>query len=247
MLTFFVRIITAPLTYSSYLSGAKMKVLRPELDALKAKFPEQQTYAMEQMKLFREAGVNPLGGCIPVLVQLPVFVALYSFFNSNIAVRGHSFLWASDLSLYDSIVHFSFNIPFLGDHISLFTILAVAGQFVLSIYNLSMTPQSNDPSMAMMKYMPYIFPFFMFFIFNSLPSALTWYYTVSNLTIIIQQIIIQRFIIDHNKILARLNEKRKQPKKKSKWQERMEQIQESQKKMQELKNKAPLRPPNRGK
>lgn len=235
LLTFFVRIITTPLTYRSYLSGAKMKALRPELDALKIKYPDQQAYAMEQMKVFRETGVNMLGGCIPALVQLPVFVALYSFFNSNIAVRGHSFLWASDLSLYDSIIRFPFTIPLLGNHLSLFTILAVAGQFFLSVYNMSMTPQTADN--PAMKYMPYIFPFMMLFFFNNLPSALTWYYTVSNLTIVIQQVIIQRFIIDHDKILAQLNEKRKQPKKKSKWQERMEQIQESQKKIQELKNK----------
>jgi len=239
LLTIFIRLFTSPLTYTSYLSGAKMKVMRPELDALKAKFgADQQGYAMEQMKLFREAGVNPLGGCIPALVQLPIFVALYSFFNSNIAVRGHSFLWATDLSLYDSIVHFPFTIPGFGDHLSLFTLLAIAGQFVLSIYNMSMTPTQDNPAM---KYMPYIFPFMMLFVFNSLPSALTWYYTVSNTLTILQQFVIQKFIIDHDKILAKIDQKRKQPKKKSKWAERYEQVMESQKKVQDLKGKTPPR------
>jgi len=235
LLTIFIRLITSPLTYTSYLSGAKMKVMRPELDVLKAKFgADQQGYAMEQMKLFREAGVNPLGGCIPALVQLPIFVALYSFFNSNIAVRGQSFLWASDLSLYDSIWHFPFSIPGFGDHISLFTLLAIAGQFVLSIYNMAMTPTQDNPAM---KYMPYIFPFMMLFVFNSLPSALTWYYTVSNTLTILQQFVIQKYIIDHDKILAKIDEKRKQPKKKSKWAERYEQVMESQKKIQDMKGK----------
>ncbi len=235
LLTIFIRLITSPLTYSSYLSGAKMKVMRPELDTLKAKFgADRQGFAMEQMKLFREAGVYPLGGCIPALVQLPIFVALYSFFNSNIAVRGHAFLWAKDLSVYDSIAHLPFTIPGFGDHISLFTILAIAGQFVLSIYNMSMTPTQDNPAM---KYMPYIFPFMMLFIFNRLPAALTWYYTVSNTLTIIQQFVIQKYIIDHDKILAKIDEKRKQPKKKSKWAERYEQVMESQKKVQDMKNK----------
>ena len=112
LLTLFIRLLTSPLLYKSYLSGAKMKVLRPEMDALKKKHgDDQQTYGMEQMKLFREAGVNPLGGCMPALLQIPIFFALYSFFNSNIALRGESFLWANDLSVYDSILNLPFNIP----------------------------------------------------------------------------------------------------------------------------------------
>lgn len=180
LLTLFIRLVTAPLTYSSYLSGAKMKVLRPELDELKKKFgSDQQGFAMEQMKLFREAGVNPLGGCIPALLQIPIFFALYSFFNSNIALRGQAFLWSQDLSSYDVIAKLPFNIPLgFGDHISLFTITAVVTSFLISIYNMSMTPTQDNP---MLKYMPYIFPFMLLFIFNRLPSALTWYYTVSNL------------------------------------------------------------------
>ena len=235
LLTLFIRLVTAPLTYSSYLSGAKMKALRPELDTLKKKFgDDQQGFAMEQMKLFREAGVNPLGGCIPALLQIPIFFALYSFFNSNIALRGQAFLWSKDLSSYDSIANLPFSIPAFGNHVSLFTLTAVLTSFLISIYNMSMTPTQDNPAL---KYMPYIFPFMLLFIFNSLPSALTWYYTVSNVITLLLQFIIQNYIIDHDKILAKIEVKRKAPKTKSKWQERYEQMMESQKKVQELKNK----------
>lgn len=235
LLTLFIRLVTAPLTYSSYLSGAKMKALRPELDVLKKKFgSDQQGFAMEQMKMFREAGVNPLGGCIPALLQIPIFFALYSFFNSSIALRGQAFLWSQDLSSYDSIATLPFSIPAFGDHISLFTLTAVITSFLISIYNMSMTPTQDNP---MLKYMPYIFPFMLLFIFNRLPSALTWYYTVSNIVTLGLQFVIQNYIINHDKILAKIEEKRKAPKKKSKWQGRYEQMVESQKKLQELKNK----------
>jgi len=238
LLTIFIRLVTSPLTYSSYLSGAKMKVLKPELDALKKKFgSNQQGFAMEQMKLYREAGVNPLGGCIPALLQIPIFFALYSFFNSNIALRGQSFLWSHDLSSYDVIAKLPFSLPFnFGDHISLFTITAVLTSFLISIYNMASTPTQDNPAL---KYMPYIFPFLMLFFFNGLPSALTWYYTVSNTITLILQLIIQKYIINHDKILAKMDEKRKSPKvkTKSKWQERYEQMMESQKKIQEMKNK----------
>ena len=138
LLTLFIRLVTAPLTYSSYLSGAKMKAMKPELDTLKKKFgDDQQGFAMEQMKLFREAGVNPLGGCIPALLQIPIFFALYSFFNSNIALRGQSFLWSQDLSSYDSIYNLPFTIPLgFGSQISLFTLTAVLTTFISSIYNM---------------------------------------------------------------------------------------------------------------
>ncbi len=235
LLTLFIRLVTAPLTYSSYLSGAKMKVLRPEIDLLKKKFgSDQQGFGMEQMKLFREAGVNPLGGCIPALLQIPIFFALYSFFNSNIALRGQEFLWSKDLSSYDSIAHLPFTIPAFGDHISLFTITAVITSFLISIYNMSMTPTQDNPAL---KYMPYIFPFMLLFIFNKLPSALTWYYTVSNVITLGLQFVIQNYIIDHDKILAKIEVKRKTPKTKSKWQIRYDQMMESQKKVQDLKNK----------
>lgn len=235
LLTIIIRLVIAPLTYSSYLSGAKMKALRPEIDKLKARFgADQQAMSMEQMKLFREAGVNPLGGCVPALFQIPIFFALYSFFNSNISLRGVPFLWAHDLSSYDSIANFSFAIPFYGNHVSLFTITACITSFFISMYSMATTPDSGNP---MMKYMPYIFPFMMLFIFNKLPSALTWYYTVSNVITLVLQFVIQTYIIDHDKIIAQIASNRSQPKKKSKWQERFESMQEAQQKVEDLKKR----------
>jgi YidC/Oxa1 family membrane protein insertase len=235
LLTLFIRLLTSPLVYSSYLSGAKMKALRPEIDILKKKTGgDQQQMGVEQMKLFREAGVNPLGGCIPALLQIPIFFALFSFFNSNVALRGQSFLWAHDLSIYDVVVKLGFTIPAYGDHISLFATLAVITSFLISLYGMSMTPDNSNPAM---KYMPYIMPVMLLLFFNRLPAALTWYYTVSNLITLILQFVIQNYIIDHDKILAKLQANRTKPKTKPKWQERFEQMQEAQKKIQQTKKK----------
>jgi YidC/Oxa1 family membrane protein insertase len=235
LLTIAIRLITSPLVYSSYVSGAKMKALKPELDTLKLKFKDdQQAFSMEQMKLYRAAGVNPLGGCIPALLQIPIFFALYSFFNSNIALRGVSFWWSHDLSAYDAVLTWGFNFPGLGSHLSMFTVLAVATSFLTSLYSMSMTPDQGNPAM---KYMPYIFPVMLLGIFNGLPSSLTWYYTVSNVITLILQFVIQRYIIDHNKILAEISNNRKKPKSKSKWQERLEQMQETQKKVNSMQAK----------
>jgi len=236
LLTIIIRLLTSPLVYSSYLSGAKMKALRPELDQLKEKYKDdQQAYSMEQMKLFRTAGVNPLGGCIPALLQIPIFFALYSFFNAEISLRGQSFWWAEDLSSYDKILTWGFNIPFIGSHLSLFTLLAVVTSLLISLYSMSLTPDQNNP---MLKYMPYIFPIMLLGIFNSLPAALTWYYTVSNVITLVLQYLIQNFIIDHDKILAQIEENKKKPKSKPKWQERLETMQETQKKLDDMKKKS---------
>jgi YidC/Oxa1 family membrane protein insertase len=235
LLTLFIRLLISPLTYKSYLSGAKMKVMRPEIAKLKEKYGnDQQQMSMEQMKLFREAGVNPLGGCIPALFQIPIFFALYSFFNANVDLRGADFLWAKDLSAFDDVIKFGFKIPLLGSHLSVFTLTAVITSLLISIYSMSMTPDQSNP---VLKYMPYIFPVFLLFIFNSLPAALTWYYTVSNIITLILQFVIQNYIINHDKILAKIEENRKKPKSKSKWQERLEQMQEQQKKMKEMQQR----------
>ena len=235
LLTLVIRLLISPLTYSSYLSGAKMKVLRPEIEQLKVKYgQDQQAISMEQMKLFREAGVNPLGGCIPALLQIPIFFALYSFFNSSVDLRGQNFLWADDLSQYDSIFDLPFRIPIYGDHVSLFTITAVITSLLISLYSMSMTPDQGNP---VLKYMPYFFPFILLFVFNPLPSGLTWYYTVSNIITLALQFVIQNYIINHDKILAKMEENRKKPKTKSKWQERFEQMQDQQKKMQDMQQR----------
>jgi YidC/Oxa1 family membrane protein insertase len=208
-----------------------MKALRPELDAMRKRVgDDKQAQGMEQMRLFKEAGVNPLGGCIPALLQIPIFFALYSSFSSNIGLRGQPFLWSHDLSSYDSILHLPFSLPLgFGDHVSLFALLAVTTSFLISLYGMSMTPDQNNPAM---KYMPYIMPVFLLFFFNRLSSALTWYYTVSNLVTLCLQFVIQNYIIDHAKILAQLQANRSKPKAKSKWQERLEQMQEAQKEAQ---------------
>jgi len=241
LLTLFIRLITSPILYKSYLSGAKMKVLKPEVDELRKKFTDprtkefdQQAFSMEQMKLWRSAGVSPLGGCLPALLQIPIFMSLYYFFQSNIDLRGKSFLWAPDLSAFDSILDLSFNIPFYGSHVSLFTLTAVITSLLISVYSMS---QMQDNSNPMMKYMPYIFPVLLLGVFNSLPSALTWYYTVSNIITLLLQLIIQKYIIDHEKIVREIEENKKKPVTKSKFQQRFDEMQESQRKLQELKKK----------
>lgn len=240
LLTLIIRLITSPILYKSYLSGAKMKVLKPDVDALKAKLTDkngqldQQAFSMEQMKLWRSAGVSPLGGCLPALLQIPIFMSLYYFFQANISLRGQSFLWAKDLASYDSILQLPFNIPFYGDHISLFTLTATVTSLLISIYSMSNMQDNTNP---VMKYMPYIFPVLLLGVFNNLPSALTWYYTVSNTITLLLQIVIQKYIINHDKILEQIAEKRKQPVKQSKLQERIQAMQEQQKKLQEMKNK----------
>lgn len=236
LLTIIIRLLISPLTYQSYLSGAKMKLLRPEMDALKEKFKDdKQAFAMEQMKLYRSAGVNPVGGCVPALLQVPIFFALYSFFNSNIALRGHSFLWANDLSTYDSILNLPFNIPLYGAHVSLFTLLATVTSLLISLYGMSNMQDTGNP---MMKYLPFIFPVVLLGVFNRLPSSLTWYYTVSNVITLMIQFVIQTYIIDHEKVLAKLQENKLKPKKKNKWQERIEAMQQQNEKLKQMRQKA---------
>jgi YidC/Oxa1 family membrane protein insertase len=235
LLTLLIRLITSPILYKSYLSGAKMKALKPEIDRLKEKHgDDKQAFSMDQMKLWKQAGVSPLGGCLPALLQIPIFMSLYYFFQSNISLRGQNFLWAKDLAAYDSIATLPFSIPFYGDHVSLFTITATITSLIISIYSMSNMQDNSNP---VMKYMPYIFPVMLLGVFNNLPAALTWYYTVSNTITLILQIIIQKYIINHEKILAQIEENRKKPVKQSKFQERMMAMQENNKKLQEAKKK----------
>ena len=236
LMTIIIRLLISPLTYQSYLSGAKMKLLKPELEVLKTKFKDdKQAFGMEQMKLYKSAGVNPLGGCIPALFQVPIFFALYDFFNSNIALRQQSFWWAKDLSTYDSIYNLPFNIPFYGNHVSLFTITAAITSVLISVYGMSNMQDNSNP---VMKYLPYIFPVFLIGIFNRMPAALTWYYTVSNTITLLIQLVIQKYIIDHDKIMAKLQENKKKPQSQSKWQERVTAMQDSNAKLKTLREKA---------
>ena len=235
LLTIIIRLLISPLSYQSYLSGAKMKLLKPEIEELKAKHgDDKQAFGMDQMKLFKSAGVNPLGGCIPAILQIPIFFALYNFFNSNISLRGESFWWASDLSSYDSIYNLPFSIPFYGDHISLFTILATVTSLLISLYGMANMQDTGNP---MMKYLPFIFPVVLLGVFNRMPAALTWYYTVSNVITLLIQFVIQTYIIDHDKILAKLQENKKRPVTKSKWQDKIDAMQQSNDKIKQLKAK----------
>jgi YidC/Oxa1 family membrane protein insertase len=236
LLTLFIRLLTSPILYKSYLSGAKMKVLKPEIDELKAKYKDdQQAFSMEQMKLWRSAGVSPLGGCLPALLQIPIFMSLYYFFQSNISLRGQSFLWAKDLAAYDSIATLPFSIPFYGDHVSLFTLTATVTSLLISLYSMSNIQDNSNP---VMKYMPYIFPVLLLGVFNNLPAALTWYYTVSNLITLILQFVIQKYIINHDKLKEQIAENRKKPVKTSGWQKKMQEMQEQNKKLQDMRGKA---------
>ncbi|MBS1772500.1 MAG: membrane protein insertase YidC [Bacteroidetes bacterium] len=231
LLTVFIRLILSFFTYKSYLSAAKMRVLKPELDELRAKLgDDQQKFGMEQMKLYRSAGVNPLGGCLPTLFQLPILFAMYYFFPSSIELRQQKFLWASDLSTYDNVISWSGNIPFvtsvLGNHISLFTILFTASSLFLALYNRNMTVQ--DPNNPLMKWMPYVFPFLLFGVFNKMAAALTFYYFCSNMISIAQQFVIQKYIINEKAIHAQIQENKNKPATPSKWAARLEEMQKAQ-------------------
>jgi YidC/Oxa1 family membrane protein insertase len=231
LLTLIIRLCLSFFTYKSHLSSAKMRVLKPELDELKKKYGDnQQQMGMEQMKLYRTAGVNPLGGCFPMLLQMPFLLAVYYFIPTAIQLRQTHFLWAEDLSTYDSILNLGFNIPFYGDHVSLFTLLMTATSLFLAVYNKNMTgaaPGGGDMN-KMMKYMPYVMPFMFLGWFNSMAAGLTLYYTFSNLISIAQQFIIQKFIINEDAIHAKMQEKKNKPASTSKWQQRLEQMQKAQ-------------------
>jgi len=227
ILTFIIRLLMSPLTYKSYVSSAKMKALKPELDELKEQYKDdKQAFGVEQMKLYKTAGVNPLGGCLPALLQMPIFFALFSFFPHAIQLRQKSFAWADDLSSYDSILQLPFSIPMYGDHVSLFTILFAITSILLALY--SMSNATMDQSNPVMKYMPFIMPIMFLGIFNKFAAALTLYYFISNLITLGLQVIIQKFIIDPDKIRAKILAKKSEPAKESKFMKKMKELQEKQ-------------------
>ncbi|MDX6747017.1 membrane protein insertase YidC [Polaribacter sp. PL03] len=243
LMTIVVRLIMSPLVYKSYLSSAKMKVIRPELTALNEKYPGKENAMKRQqetMAIQRKAGVSMMSGCIPALLQMPVFFALFKFFPTNLSLRQESFLWANDLSSYDTIFKLPFKIPFYGDHVSLFPILAsVAIFFYMKMNqsqqaNMQAPTQEGMPDMSkMMKYMIYFSPIMMLFFFNNYASSLSLYYFISNLLTIAIMLVIKNFVIDEDKIHAKIEENKKRPeKKKSKFRERidsaMKQAQEQQ-------------------
>lgn len=248
LLTLFVKLVMSPLLYKSFLSSAKMKVLKPEMqeinDRLKGK-ENAMKRQQETMALQRKAGVNPMAGCIPALLQMPIFFALFRFFPTNIDLRQKSFLWVSDLSSYDEIARLPFNIPFYGSHVALFPILAsISMYFYMKLSQgqqaaMQQPAQEGMPDMQkMMKMMMYFSPFMMLFFFNSYGSGLSIYYFISQLISIIIMLVIKYYIIDENKILAQIQvNKQKAPKKKSKFRQRLDDAMKQAQAQQELKKK----------
>lgn len=207
LLVVFVKLILTPLTYKSYVSMAKMRVLAPELAQIKEKVGDDMTkQQQEQMKLYQQVGVSPLSGCVPVLATMPILLALFQLFPNLIELRGKPFLWAPDLSTYDAFVSFGTTIPFVGAHLSLFTVLMTISSIAYAYYNNQTTPQQPGP--VNMKAMSYIFPVMFMFVLNSFPAGLTWYYFVSNVVTIAQQLIIRNFV-DEGKIRTILDENKR--------------------------------------
>ena len=248
LMTIVVRIIMSPVVYKSYLSSAKMKVLRPEMQEINDKYKGKENAMKRQqetMALQRKAGVNPLSGCIPALIQMPVFFALFRFFPANIDIRQHGFLWADDLSAYDEVLKLPFKIPFYGDHVSLFPILAsVAIFFYMQMtqsqqMSMQQPQQEGMPDMQkMMKMMMWFSPIMMMFFFNSYASSLSLYYFVSNLLTIAIMLVIKHFIIDEEKIHAQIQENKKRPeKKKSAFRQRLDEAMKQAQEQQERQKK----------
>ncbi|MEN7548448.1 membrane protein insertase YidC [Rapidithrix thailandica] len=230
-----IKTLLFPLTYKSYISMAKMRVLKPELDEIKARVGDDMAKAQqEQMKLYQQMGVNPISGCIPMLAQMPVFIALFNFFPNAIQLRQKGFLWATDLSTYDSVFDLPFSIPAYGDHVSLFTLLMTGSTILYTYYNNQMSP-STGPGQGQMKMIGYITPVMFMFFLNSFSSGLTYYYFISNLITISQQLGIRKFI-DEDKIRKKLeeNKHRNKGRKRSKFQQRLEDALKAQ---EEAKNK----------
>ena len=239
LMTLAIKLLLWPFTNKSYLSQAKMRVLRPQIEAINAKYPGKEQEAMmkrqtETMNLYRSAGASPMSGCLPMLLQMPFLIALYMYFPTSILLRGEGFLWADDLSTYDAIVSWNANIPiissFLGNHLSLFCLLMTVTNVLYTRYTMTQTPSSGE-GMAGMQMMPYIMSIMFFFMFNQNASALSYYYFVSTL-ITIAQYFAFRWTLNEDKLLAQLEENKKKPRKKSKWMQRLEEAQRLQQEQQ---------------
>ena len=248
LMTIIVRIIMSPLVYKSYLSSAKMKVIRPEMQAINDKYPGKENAMKRQqetMAIQRKSGVSMMSGCIPALLQMPIFFALFRFFPSNIELRQKGFLWADDLSSYDAIFQLPFDIPFYGAHVSLFPILASLAIFFYMKMNQSQQANMQAPQQEgmpdmqkMMKMMIYFSPVMMLFFFNSYASALSLYYFISNLLTIVIMLVIKHYVIDEAKIHAQIEENKKRPeKKKSKFRQRMDDAMKQAQEQQKRKGK----------
>ena len=239
LMTIIIKIVISPLTIKSYKSSAKMQVLKPEIDQLNKKYPNEKDAMKKQqamMELYNKAGISPMGGCLPMLLQMPILFAMFRFFPACIDLRQQKFLWADDLSAYDSIWDFGVNISLLGDHLSLFALLMAVTMFVYS--KMTSGQMSDDPNMAGMKFMSvWMMPIMMFFICNNLSSALSYYYLLSNIITMLQTWYIRKFVVTEDRVRAEMVAKANQPKKKSKWQQRLEEAQKMQQQMMKEQQK----------
>lgn len=247
LLTIFIKLLLSPFTFKSYKSQAKMRVLKPQVEAINAKYPGKDQETMlkknqETMALYKTAGASPMAGCLPMLIQMPFLISLYMYFPTSILLRGESFLWAKDLSTIDPILTWSFDIPFLssfyGNHISLFCLIWAITNVIYSKYTMG-KQSTGQQQMAGMKWMPYIMTVMMLFFFNNNASGLCYYYFISTLITILQYVLSKVFL-NEEKLLAKLEENKKKPAKKSKWAARLEEMQKQQREMQ--KQQAKRRP-----
>ena len=235
ILTLVIKLLISPLTYKSYLSTAKMRAVRPELEAINAKYPRQEDAMKKQqatMELYNKAGISPMSGCLPMLIQMPILIAMFRFFPASIELRGQSFLWSDDLSSYDSVLDLPFNIPFYGDHISLFCLLMTVVMFAYSYMNYQQTATSQ-PQMPGMKFMTvYMMPLMLLFWFNDYASGLCYYYLLSNIITMLMMFGI-RYMVDDEKVRAKINTKMANTKgKKSRFQQRYEELMRQQEELQ---------------
>jgi YidC/Oxa1 family membrane protein insertase len=230
IITLIIKLALSPVTWKNFMSSAKMRVLRPEIDAINAKHEDDpMARQQETMALYRKTGVSPLAGCLPALLQMPILYAMFRFFPSNIDMRGQSFLWADDLGAYDSVLDLPFSIPFYGAHVSGFTFLmAVSTFFYMRLTMANQPAQPQQPGMPNMKVIQQMFPFMMLFFFNKFASGLSLYYLAANVVSMGQLLVIKQFFIDEDKIRERIEENKAKPRKKSSFQERLEQMQKEQ-------------------
>lgn len=245
LLTIIIKTALMPIQWKMYTSSAKMRILKPEMEELAAKYPEKEDAMkkqMETMALYKASGASPLSGCVPMLIQMPILLAVFRFFPSTFDLRQKSFLWAEDLSSYDSIYELGFNVWPYGDHVSLFTLLMAGTTLVYTMLNGNQMQTPQQPGMPNMKYIMYFFPIMMIFFFNNYSSGLSYYYFISTLASILIMVIIKKFFVDEDKIKLKMAERKanaeanpKKKKGKSKFQERLEQMQKAQ--QEQLKNK----------
>lgn len=224
ILTIIIKVLLLPIAYKTVLSSAKMRVLKPEIDELNEKYKDGDPMQKQQatMALYKEAGVNPMAGCIPVLLQMPILIALFNFFPASIEMRQQGFLWAHDLSTYDSVYDFGFNIPWYGDHVSLFALFMTASTLLYTWSNSQLMGNTNQ--MPGMKWMMYLMPILFLGFLNNYSAALSWYYFLANMFTFGQTWVMQKFVIDHDALHKKIQENKLKPKKVSKFQQKLEEM-----------------------